>query len=65
MGAAESAPASSTDECLANGVQKLQITSASSTYSGTVQQVLDQVLGKLKLQEDEIKKINERLDILV
>jgi hypothetical protein len=50
---------------LANGVQKLKITSTSSTYSGTVQQVLDQVLGKLKLQEDEIKKTNEKLDILV
>jgi hypothetical protein len=65
MGAAESAQASATVENLANGVQKLQITSASSTYSGTVQQVLDQVLGQLKLQEDEIKKTNEKLDILV
>jgi len=65
MGAAESSHASATVENLANGVQKLQITSASSTYSGTVQQVLDQVLGQLKLEEDEIKKTNEKLDILV
>lgn len=64
MGAAESAPASPTVEHVINGVQIMQITST-STYSGTVQQVLGQVLCKLKLQEDEIKITNEKLDVLV
>lgn len=59
MGAAESA------QELVNGVQSLEISSTASSYSGNVQQVLNQVLGKLKLQEDEIKRTNEKLDILV
>jgi hypothetical protein len=63
---AESAPESpSVEQELANEVQNMQITSTSSSYSGTVRQVLDQVLGKLKLPDDEIKITNQTLDSLV
>jgi hypothetical protein len=60
---AESAP--SVEQELDNEVQNMQITSTTSSFNGTVRQVLDQVLGKLKLQDDEIKQTNETLDSLV
>jgi len=46
------------------GIQNLGVDDFSG-YSGNIHQVMDQVLNRIKLQEDEIAETNRFLDNLV
>jgi len=64
MASSTAAPPSPSVDSACNGIQNLKVTDASGYY-GNINQVLDQVLKRLKLQEDKIAETNRFLDDLV